>query len=79
MTHDDRFLIKALEIASQKGEYNRPVNRMSVGKAVGLKESGVNNTVKLLCKANFIIKIDEDLMISVTERGQKYVEKLTAK
>ena len=79
MTPDDRYLIKASEHACEKGTFGRPVNRHSVGKLVGMKEKGVNNTVKLLAKANFILKIDEDSLISVTEKGQSYVEKLQEK
>ena len=79
MTPDDRFLMKASEQACEKGTFGRPVNRYAIGKLVGMKEKGVNNTVKLLAKANFILKIDEDTLISVTEKGQSYVEKLQAK
>jgi hypothetical protein len=79
MTPDDRFLIKASEHACEKGTFGRPVNRHSVGKLVGMREKGTNNTVKLLAKANFVLKVDEELMISVTEKGQAYVEKLQAK
>jgi Mn-dependent DtxR family transcriptional regulator len=75
MTPDERFLIKASQLASAKGDFQRPVNFITVGKAIGMKESAGKNTIKLLAKANFILKID-DLMITVTERGQNHVNKL---
>ncbi len=79
MTKDDQYLMMAVKVACEKGTFSRPVNMMTVGAKINMRESGINNTVKLLAKANFIKKMEQEFMIHVTEKGNKYVETLLAK
>lgn len=79
MTPDEKFLIAVYQFAHENGDFKKPVNSIAIGKTMGLKESGVGNTVKLLTKANFVLKVGDGPLISVTERGQKLVLQLTEK
>jgi Mn-dependent DtxR family transcriptional regulator len=78
MTLDEKYLIQAYNLALKKGDYEHPLNFMSVAKSINMKESAATNTTKLLAQANFIVKID-DLMIRVTSRGEKLVLALSEK
>ncbi len=72
-TPDEKFIIKLYELALLKKDPHAPVSWKKVADAVGLKESGVKNIIKLLAQANFIKKID-DILISLTPHGVNFVK-----
>lgn len=72
-TPDERFLIKLFEIATSNGDLFSEVNFKIVGKGIGFKETATKNMVKLLAQANFITKVDDEL-VCLTQRGINFVE-----
>ena len=72
-TPDERFLIKLFEIAKNNDDLFSEVDFKIIGKAIGFKETATKNMVKLLAQANFITKVDDEL-VCLTQRGINFVE-----
>jgi len=74
-TKDELFLLKLYEMALKKGGPEEPVDRYSIGKAIGMQDHGIDNIIKHLAQANFIKKCTDN-RIYLTPHGIKLVEHL---
>lgn len=74
-TKDENFLIALYEMALSKGDLETPFDRYVVGQRASITEKGVNAISKLLLRANFIKKKDEN-EIYLTPHGIKLVDNL---
>ena len=74
-TKDELFLIKLHELALSHGDFDKEVDRFSVGRAIGQNDRGVNAIVVLLAKANFV-KIGEANNVYLTALGLDLVQTL---
>ena len=68
VTPDDQLVVKIYELALAKNDPFAPVNLLKAARLVGIKEKAANTIVKLLAQANFIVRIDDD-MVRLSERG----------
>ena len=76
-TKDELFLIKLYELAMDQGDFDHPIDRYIVGRAIGQNDRGVNTIVILLAKANFIKKA-EGTAVFLTALGVNLVKSLIA-
>ncbi len=74
-TIDEKFLIKLYEIAKTKDNYEAEIDCLEVGRAIGQREKTTKTIVKLLAQANFIRKIDSNI-IQLTQNGIRLAEEL---
>jgi len=74
-TPDEQFLHKLYEIALKRGDLFQNIAIRSVAKALGQKETGMKNTIKLLAQANFIRKVDGE-HVCLTKQGIAFVTHL---
>lgn len=74
-TKDVRFIVALYDLAKETGDIYQPINKYEVGKSVGIKERAVNAITKLLVQANFIKKVDEEL-VSLAQHGEELVKRL---
>lgn len=74
-TSDEKLILSAYEIATQLGDVHSELNRYEVGKMAGLNPKGVDAICKLLIQANFIKKIDSEI-IALTDNGEKLALRL---
>lgn len=70
MSRDEIFLTKFYEFALAKGDPKTPMRFQEIAAKIGHKPVETINVVKLLAKANMIIKHDDEI-ISLTDRGCK--------
>ncbi len=70
-TPDEQFIYKLYELACARGDPFQRVASKVVAKAIGLKETGIKNTIKLLAQANFIRKVDDE-SVCLTEQGKAF-------
>jgi Mn-dependent DtxR family transcriptional regulator len=71
-TPDERLLIKLYETALAAGDPCGEVDVRPVAKLLGLKETAVKNILKHLAQANFIKKVDANI-VCLTKRGCEFV------
>jgi hypothetical protein len=69
MSRDELFLLRL----SEWGE--KPVNFLTFAKRIGFREAETVNIVKLLAKANLVLKIDDET-IQITPRGSQLADTL---
>lgn len=75
-TKDELFLLKLHELAIKMGGEEEEVDKMAVGKAIGVNDRGIVNIVRHLAQANFIKKGNEEGAVKLTPHGLKLVENL---
>lgn len=69
---EERFLLKLHELASQKGNPEKEIDRYVVGHGLGENTRCVDNIVQVLTKNNFLKKGEEN-RISLTRLGLQFV------
>ncbi len=74
-TKDELFLLKLHEIASKKGDMKTPIDRFSIGRAIGQNDRGANVIARDLAQANFVKKGGEDA-VGLTDHGLNLVRRL---
>lgn len=75
MTKEERYLIKAYDLAKELGDPEEEVDRYYVGKKLGFHDKAVDNIVKTLKRPNFI-RQGEDSNIYLTAQGLALVESM---
>ncbi len=78
-TKDEQFLVKLYELALKAGDEKTPINRYTVGKAIGQNDKGINAITVLLAQANFIKKGEEENTFYLTDNGIHLVKQLIPK
>lgn len=74
-TKDELFLLKLHELALKLGGEEEEVDKMAVGKAIGMNDRGIDNIVRHLAQANFIKK-GEAGIVRLTPHGLRLVHHL---
>ncbi|MES2273060.1 MAG: hypothetical protein V4487_02580 [Chlamydiota bacterium] len=70
-TPDERFLVKFYQTAVQSGDPCVPMDYRGIAKSLGQKETAMKNIIKHLAQANFVKKIDENVLY-LTPRGCQF-------
>jgi Mn-dependent DtxR family transcriptional regulator len=74
-TKDELYLLKLYEIASGRGDSQEAVDRLEVGRAMGLNDKGANVIARNLAQTNFIKKAEGD-SVYLTDHGLRLVHSL---
>lgn len=70
-TKEEKFLLRAYDLASKSGDMQFPINRYDIGKSIGFSPKGVDTICQVLLRANFIRKAENEGDILVTKRGEE--------
>lgn len=75
ITKDESFLLKLHEMATQLGDVKTPIDRFTIGRAIGQNDRGANVIARDLAQANFVKK-GEGEAVGLTEQGLRLVDYL---
>jgi len=70
-TKEERFLLKLFEMANE----SNPIDRYTIGSAMGQKSRGVDTIVNQLAQANFVKKASGD-HVFLTPNGLELIDRL---
>ena len=75
ITKDESFLLKLHEMATQLGDVKTPIDRFTIGRAIGQNDKGANVIARDLAQANFVKK-GEGEAVGLTDQGLRLVNEL---
>jgi len=74
-TKDERYIVQFYRELEEDGDFDKVLNRYSVGESIGFSKRPVNTIVTLLMQANFLKKEGKE-DVTMTKNGVSLVEQL---